>query len=209
MSIPWSPAIIKGRTLTVFSAPAARSPVWNQVIGHLLKEFNALSKKHGLGITLKASAQAPKDGGGADIAINTGDGKVSVAFSGVDPQAKTFDGKRMHGATLLLSRRDVMIKAFVFLPARPEVNTPSKPRLVGPKILTLIALHELLHACGLENSDHGGSGVFQPSPMVNIGDTPLGDLASVEPTASGKPMPPYVLDESTVKALKSIWTVRA
>jgi hypothetical protein len=205
MSIPWPPAIIRGRKLTVYSALARRSPVWNHVLAHALGEFNALSKKHGLGVQLKPSDQAPRDGGGADIAINTGDGKVSVSFPGADPVANTFDGKRMHGSTLLLSRRGVMAKAFIFLPARPEVNTPSGPRLVGSKVLTLIAVHELLHACGLENRDHGKAGVFQPTPFVMPGDTASGDMPRIQPTVD-RYMPPYELDDATVKAFQSIWT---
>jgi hypothetical protein len=208
MSIPWPPATVKGRKLTVYSALARRNPVWNHVLGHALGDFNALSKKHGLGIQLKPADRPPKEGGGADIAINTGDGKVSVSFPGADPQTETFDGKHMHGSTLLLSRRGVMLKAFIFLPAQPQVNTPAGLRLVGSKVLTLIAVHELIHACGLENGDHGTSGVFQPTPFVAPGDTAVGDMARVKPTID-RYMPPYELDEATVSALKSIWTIDA
>ena len=208
MSIPWPPSTIRGRTLTVFSALARRNPVWNHVLGHALADFNALSRKHGLGIQLKPSDRPPRDGGGADVAINTGDGKVSVSFPGADPISNTFDGNRMHGSTLLLSRRGVMVKAFVFLPARPQVNTPAGLRLVGSKVLTLIAVHELIHACGLDNGDHGKAGVFQPTPFVAPGDTAGGDMPRVQPTVD-RYMPPYELDEPTVKALKSLWSVDA
>jgi hypothetical protein len=205
MSIPWPPAIVKSRKLSVYSVLARRSPVWNHVLANALGEFNALSKKHDLGVQLKPSDQAPRDGGGADIAINTGDGKVSVSFPGADPVSNTFDGRRMHGSTLLLSRHGVMVKAFIFLPAHPEVNTPSGPRLVGSKVLTLIAVHELVHACGLDNGDHGKAGVFQPTPFVTPGDTASGDMPRIQPTVD-RYMPPYELDDPTVKALRSIWT---
>lgn len=206
MSISWPSTVTSGRKLTVYSAFAAKSPVWNHVLGRLLDEFNAVSKKYALGVKLAASAQPPKEGGGADIAINTAVDKISVSFPGADPVAETFDGSRLHGRTLLLSRRGRMLKAYVFLPATPQINTPSGQRLVGPKVLTLIALHELIHACGLEDGDHGGSGVFQPYPATEPGDTAIGDKARVQPTVYHRYMPPYVLDESTVDALKSLWT---
>lgn len=206
MSIPWPTAVIRGRKLTVYSALASKSPVWNHVIGRLLDEFNAVSKKHSLGVKLAASAQAPKEGGGADVAINTALDKISVSFPGADPVAETFDGTRLHGRTLLMSRRGTMLKAFVFLPAKPQINTPSGQRLVGPKVLTLIALHELVHACGLEDGDHAGSGLFQGYPAAEPGDTPIGDKVRVQQTVYHRYMPPYVLDESTVKALQSLWT---
>jgi len=205
MSIRWPEAVLRGRKLTVYSALASKSPVWNPVIGHLLKDFNAVSKKHGLGLQLTAAGQAPKEDGGADIAINTATGKISLIFPGADPVAEQFDASRLHGRTLLLSRRGRMLKVFVFLPAKPLINTPSGQRPVGAKVLTLIALHELVHACGLEDEDHGPSGLFQASPSVDFGDTAISDRARVQPKLD-RYMPPYVLDDDTVEALKNLWT---
>ena len=94
----------------------------------------------------------------------------------------------------------------MYLPATPKINTPKALRAVGSKVLTVIALHELLHACGLENSDHGDSGLFQSNPPVNSGDTPIQDAVSVRPNVGGV-MPPYVIDDATVQTLLDRWTI--
>jgi hypothetical protein len=176
------------------------------VLGHLLKEFNAVSKAHKLPIRMKASTQPPKEGAGADVAINIATDKINLTFPGLDPISETFGATQKHGRTLLLDRRNELLKAFVYLPATPQVNTPSGMRAVGPKVLTVIALHELLHACALENRDHGDSGLFQANPPVNPGDRPIQDTVSVKPNAYGA-MPPYKIDDATVQTLIDRWTL--
>lgn len=206
MPIHWPEATVRGRELTVFIAPAAsRSLVWMNVLGHLLKEFNALSKAHKLPIRMKASTQAPKEGAGADVAINIATDKINLTFPGLDPVSETFGGTQKHGRTFLLDRRKELLKAFVYLPATPQVLTPTEVRAVGPKVLTLIALHELLHACGLENSDHADSGLFQANPTVNSGSRPIQDTVLVKPGMYGV-MPPYKIDDATVQTLIDRWT---
>lgn len=175
------------------------------VLGHLLKEFNGVAKAHKLPMRVKASPKPPKDGGGADIAINTATDKISLTFPGHDPVAETFNATAKHGRTLLLDRKSELVKAFVFLPATPKVNTPGGVRAVGPKVLMVIALHELLHACGLENADHGDSGLFQATPPINPGNRAIEDAVGVQQNMYGS-MPPYVIDDETVQTLLDRWT---
>jgi hypothetical protein len=210
MPIHWPEATVRGRELTVYMGPGAvRSVVWMNVLGHLLKEFNALSKAHKLPMRMKASKEAPKDGSGADVAINIAvNDKISLTFPRRDPIVETLAATRLHGRTLLLSEetaKNVLIKAFVYLPAKPLISTPQAVRPVGPKVLTVIALHELLHACGLENEDHGNSGLFQGNPKVDSGTTAIHDAVGVDAQMSKK-MPPYVIDDATVQTLLERWT---
>ena len=207
MPIHWPEATVRGRELTVYMGPGAnRNVVWMNVLGHLLKEFNAVSKVHKLPIRMKASKEAPKDGGGADVAINIVlTEKINLTFPRHDPIAETLAASRLHGRTLLFDERNVLLKAFVYLPAKPLISTPQAVRPVGPKVLTVIALHELLHACGLDNSDHGNSGLFQGNPPVDSGTTAIHDAVGVDAQMSRK-MPPYVIDEATVQTLLDRWT---
>jgi hypothetical protein len=201
MSFPWIPSVKRARRLTVHLAPARRSPVWSPVLGPLLDEFNALSSKYTLGVQLVVSDMPPRESGGADVAMDTASGTVSLTFPGAE-MTEPFSGDRMHGLTLQLSRDGAMFKAFVFLPATPKINTPRGLRPVGPKVLTLIALHELLHACGLE--DHASSGLFQAVPSVDPGTTAAGDQARLQPSVY-QYMPPYVIDPGSASELRRLW----
>lgn len=206
MPIHWPEATVRGRDLTVFVAPgASRSTVWINVLGHLIREFNNVTKAHKLPMRLKASTQAPKEGAGADVAINIATDKINLTFPGHDPIAETFSATRKHGRTLLFDRKNVLLKAFVYLPATPQVNTPAGMRAVGPKVLTVIALHELLHACGLEDGDHGDSGLFQANPPIIPGERAIQDAVGVRPNVYGA-MPPYIIDDATVQTLTDRWT---
>jgi len=201
MSFPWIASVRRTRRLTVHLAPARRSAVWNPILGPLLDEFNALSAKYTLGVQLASSDQPPRESGGADVAMESASGTVSLTFPGAEMR-ESFSGDRMHGLTLQLSRDGAMFKAFVYLPATPKINTPSGLRAVGPKVLTLIALHELLHACGLE--DHASSGVFQTAPSVDPGTTAAGDQARIQPSVYHY-MPPYVIDSGSATELRRLW----
>ena len=69
--------------------------------------------------------------------------------------------------------------------------------------MKLIAAHELLHACGLENSEHTSDDLFQGTPRVDAGDTPKGDRVLIG--TGPKLMPPLVLGGSTAKNMKELW----
>ena len=183
----------------------AEARVWISVLGHLLKKFDEVSKANKLPIRLTKSDQPPKEGGGADVAINIATDKINLTFADHDPIAETFSGTRLHGRTLLFDRRSELLKAFVYLPATPQINTPNGMRAVGPKVLTVIALHELLHACGLEDGDHGGSGLFQANPSIILGDRAIQDAVSVSAKVYTA-MPPYVIDAATIQTLTDRWT---
>lgn len=207
MPLHWPEATVRGRELTVYTAPgASRSIVWLNVLGHLLKEFNGVAKAHKLPMRMKASPKPPKDGSGADIAINIATDKINLTFPGHDPIVETFGGTRKHGRTLLLDRRTELVKAFVFLPATPLISSPEAVRGAGPKVLMVIALHELLHACGLEDDDHGDSGLFQATPPINPGHRATEDAVGVQPGMYGS-MPPYVIDDDTVQTLLDRWSI--
>ena len=49
------------------------------------KEFNLLSRHHRLGVTLDHSKEAPVEGGGgAQVAVTTGNGKIDFEYGGED-----------------------------------------------------------------------------------------------------------------------------
>ena len=134
----------------------------------------------------------------------TANGPISAAYDG-ETQTGQFDGGRLHGLTLLFARvpGNVLEKAFIYLPSEPKVNTPKGQRPVGAGVMKVIAAHELLHACGLENADHA-SDLFQANPRVDAGNIAMQDKVLIG--TGPRNMPPLHLDGATAKNIKDLWS---
>ena len=89
-----------------------------------------------------------------------------------------------------------------------------KERPVGDGVRLFIAVHELIHSCGLSNADHtpGAEPDFfigQPQPAE--GATPQQDKLRIHlgPTVklpADPPAPPLFLTERTARLIRSVWT---
>jgi hypothetical protein len=189
------------KTLNVYSASSIGKGMWKLWLDKAIDQFNALAKKNGIGVTLARSTTAPTISGGADVSVEAADGSISLSYGGTTWPPTKFDGSFMHGLTLQATIAGKLDKAFVFLPANPQINTPKGRRPVGENVLKLIAVHELVHACGLENKDHVLDDLFQGYPDVDYGATSSLDRIRIP----GGWMPPLVLGGGTVKKIKSLW----
>lgn len=202
MAIPWNDGVRQTRRLTIY---ASLSGIWAAAFREAMAAFNALSRHHGLGVTVTHAQAAPADdGGGGDVAVSTAAGQVTLNYGGAR-QERAFSGTIMHGLTLQASRGGSIEKAFVYLPAHPQVNTPAGMRPVGPPVMKLIAVHELVHVCGLENRDHSQDDLFQGTPQVDPGTHPAQDRIRI---GSGYPprwMPPLILGGATVRLIRGLW----
>lgn len=70
---------------------------------------------------------------------------------------------------------------------------------------TVIAVHEIVHACGLSNAEHSTDDLFQGFPQVDPGDNAAGDRVRIQSGRSMPWMPPLVLAANTVRRIKSVW----
>jgi hypothetical protein len=198
--IPWTNNIRQSRTLTIYTGSLAGN--WAHVFREALHDFNLLASAHNLGVSIKASSQPPDGQGGANLSVQTADGPISAAYDGTTRDG-TFDGKRLHGLTLLFARDNALEKAYIYLPSQPKINTPNGLRAAGAGVMKVIAAHELLHACGLENSNHSNDDLFQGNPRVDAGDTAKGDRVLIG--TGPKAMPPLYLAGGTAQGIKDLW----
>ncbi len=203
MATPWTSSIRGRGQLTVYSSSLSGN--WAVVFGQALREFNTLSGRHGLGVTLSPSSVPSTGSGGTDVSVATGSGSVSCSHGGA-AVSDSLDGTRMHGSTFLFSRDGAIEKAFIFLPSHPQVNTPRGVRAVGVNVMKVIAVHELVHACGLSNAEHSTDDLFQGSPQVDPGSTAAGDRVRIEARGRMSWMPPLVLSGSTVGHIRRLWS---
>jgi len=200
MPKPWIDRVKQSGQLTIFTGNLAGS--WAHVFRQALHEFNTLCSAHRLGVRFIESREPAEKDDGANVSVQTADGTLSATF-GNETRSRDFDGARLHGATLLFGRDAGVEKVFIFLPSQPQVSTPKGLRPAGPGVTKVIAAHELIHACGLDNSDHSNDDLFQGNPRVDAGDSAAGDkvLIGVGP----KKMPPLYLSAATAKSIKDLW----
>jgi|CXWL01.1.fsa_nt_gi hypothetical protein len=202
MAMPWNSAIKRKKQLAVYTGSSLGS--WAGILKEAIREFNSLSRKHQLGVTLIESSNPPTDNGGADVSIQSANGAVSFSYGG-ETRNGSFSGIQMHGLTWLFSREGFLEKAAVFLPSQPQVSTPKVVRPVGPNVMKLIAIHELVHACGLTNHEHSPNDLFQANPQVYPGDTASGDKVTIQVGAKVSLMPPFFLSGPTVNHIRLLW----
>ena len=202
MAKPWVSSVKDTGQLTVYNN--LTSGKWVHIFKVALQSFNELSKHYGLGVTMSQA----KDEGKANVVMAVSSGVAAYEYDGTTYQG-AFDGKRLHGLTLLIGRegQEGMEKAAVFLPSDPQ----SSPRFIHGKtivdratldMMKVIAVHELIHACGLENRDHANDdGVFF-FPLAPDGN---GKIIVPQQGQDPTPMPPLRLSQTTVGKLASLW----
>jgi len=231
MAIPWENKI-KNRVpkqLTIFVAPTLNKP-WRRAFDEALSTFNQLSQDNRLGVTMVAPENAtkpdPNGDGGADVHFDMGQGDLTFSALGQDFQIKNFSGTAMHGKTQLLhgqvdNQGERIRKAFVFVPQTPMVvaqmavgrgKFKDVQREVGHGIKVFIAAHELIHACGLDNSDHTKYGphadlfIEQPQPFSGAFNKPDDDKLMLHNSAQAQvTSPPIFLKKTIADRIRDNW----
>jgi hypothetical protein len=197
MSKPWVSSVKDTGELTVHNG--LNSGSWVHVFKVALQLFNDL------GLPVKMTQAA--DEKSANVVMGISSGVVSYTYGGVTYPGAAFDPKRLHGRTRLLGTERGTDKAAVFLPSDPK----SGPMFIRGKevyekatleMLKVIAVHELIHACGLEDQDHATDDGLFYFPLA-----PDGKGKMIVPGAGNEnnPMPPLRLAASTTAKVASLW----
>lgn len=177
---------------------------WATVITETLTEFDRISQRESLGVRFVAADQAPTDTAGADVQFATGSGEVTINWNG--EHRRIVDGVRLHGNTFAMAfEGEGTSKAFIYLPAQPQVNTPSGQRAVGTGVMKVIVFHEMLHACGLSNDEHSTDDVFNGYPSVTPDRSPARDRVTIMVNGRYVHMPPIVMATGTINLIRGLW----
>ena len=109
-----------------------------------------------------------------------------------------------------------MAKAVIYVPANPMGPDGGKLRAVGDPIKLVIAVHELIHACGLiDDKEHSVDDVFC-WPQLRMGEKASEDRVGTlgEEYTFGNPprighrtveMPPVFLKNETIQKIQKLW----
>jgi hypothetical protein len=211
MAVPWVDYIKSRKTLEVFAGQSV-SGAWMNVFNEVILRFNNLA----LGVTLIAGTNVnqpdPDNLNGADVWL-----EVSPPTFATDSTAKKFKvngqevtatcGPRIGGNTKWI-RRDVngspgpLLKACILM---KTLNTKSGGvvRVMGAGVLKCNLFHELIHACGLAESEHTFDDIFSavltPQAMSNPQDDHVESITS-------RKMPPAFFNGNTVNGIAKNWT---
>ena len=208
MDTPWTDNIKNTRQLSIYAGPSLRRGTWARAFQRALRDFNRLSRRFRLNVTLIAARHSAATPGGADIQADAANGQIACAHGGAT-RTQFFNGRQLHGTCFTFKRQlgqNLRIeKAFIFLPSQPQVNTPRGLRIVGENVMLVIAVHELVHACGLVAHSQTG-GLFYSPLAINPGSTPAGDRVYVPVARRNRMMPPLILSGATVRRIRRLWT---
>jgi hypothetical protein len=230
MATPWFNNVRSTHQLTIFPTDTVTKGPWGPVFTAALKEFNRLSSSMQLGVTFVPSAVKPDPVGmnrGANVQFDVANGTVheevlKTKFGQIIKEfTENVSGTAMHGLTIPPQWADEngiahQFRAYIYVPSTPLINSgpagQQKQREVGDGVKLFIAVHELIHACGLSNGEHSGSDdVFVGQPQPSPGATPQGDKLTLRLQPPLKlpldpPDPPLLLSARTAGLIRSVWT---
>jgi len=239
---PWRDDIKNGKVLTIFPTDKVKNDAgWLQAFKDSIVEFNQLSTTLKLGVTFSSppGVKKPDPVGedGAEVQFDLGDGRleyeaVGQKFVATDKDTKqpiNFSKTALHGYTETLALSfggpGRIRRAFIFVPATPMVTAVMRvgpgpndfkdvQRLAGPGIRKFIAVHELIHACGLSDAEHNATGpdadTFTINPGVSAGSfqKPEDDkiLLRVNAPNPNVTAPPNFIKKKVADLIRNNWT---
>jgi hypothetical protein len=216
MDKPWIDEVRKTGQLSVYPGAGATGGPWATVFKDAIREFNtfAHSKNFGVTLTVGTAPPDPKGPQGANILLDVTDAKTVSYTANGQLYTKTLPfaaaASPVHGITSTLSyeHSHQIFRAFIFLPKTPQVGDPGNrtQREAGSPVKLVIAVHEFIHACGLEkHSTQEASADVLFSPVVaERGNKPSDDRIKI-PIGNGRLMPPLYLSDETARRIKSLW----
>jgi hypothetical protein len=185
----------------------------------LLDEFNRLAAANLLGVRMEKSQTAPDPTGpGANVSLDVSNGTCAFFDENGNPTTTTLDVSvgKFHGRTPLLTfapfGSEKVTRAFIFLNANPQA---SHGRTFGPPVRMAMGLHELIHACGLRETDPGhgtpdapvqsDGDLFATGGVAQLGSTPDKDQLFVGGKMGPDRTGQFFLSSRTVSLIQSIW----
>jgi hypothetical protein len=168
--IPWADWVKKTSKLTIALDESLGKQGWAKAFKDAIAKFNELSTQTWkLGVTFEITDKPITANVVAQAKAGDFDFEYKDAYYELPKTAMKFDGNSVHGLTEMLygdvknrvTKADEkrIVKAFTFVPAKPHIKD-GKSRLVGEPVKLVIAFHEMIHACGLNNDHHTVDDVF-------------------------------------------------
>jgi hypothetical protein len=222
--IPWRDEVKRTSKLTLALDPSIGQHGWAKPFQDGVAAFNALR----LGVSYELTNDQVK----ANVVAQAKTEKFTFGYDDgefkKEEEEYAFDGTSVHGHCSMLSgnvrNRTTrsfelrMIRAFIFVPAKPSA-APMRRGIVGDPVKMVVAVHEMVHACGLDNDHHTVDDVFCWPKAKYDPENPDNDRVEAytgrrEPIVIAgqnrtRPvmvsMPPIVLNAPTQEKIRKLW----
>jgi hypothetical protein len=223
--IPWLDEVKRTSKLTIALDESIGQQGWTKAFRDGIAKFNEFR----LGVTYeqtdnqaKANVVAQAKLGDFDFGYDDGRWVLPVT-------PHKFEGNSVHGLCSVLkgkvrnhtsrTEEERLVKAFIFVPAKPRIDG-GRTRLVGEPVKLVVAVHEMIHACGLEDDDHTVDDVFcWPKAKYDPQNNPDNDRVEaytgrredvvIAGRTISKPvmvsMPPVILHAPTQEKIRRLW----
>jgi hypothetical protein len=251
----WFNTVLRAHKITVFPDESVTGGHWNLIFPKALAEFNRLCRDANLNVRVIDARTAGTGGsslgppaenslGGADVLFRAVSGEINFTAMGNkvnnprDGKPFKLSGTALAGLTLnarfQVSEGVRILKSIVCVPLTPTGQGgpvgSQKTRLVGDGVKLFIAVHELFHLTGLENSEHSPSSIpdVMCGPPISIPqfdagsvtapsgrgvvDSPERDKIQLKPPDNtpngfipGVFQPPLTISGRTVGLIQAIW----
>jgi hypothetical protein len=195
MARRWIEEVRQRRQLSVF---ADLNDVWKNAYLRAFILFNLFAVARDLGVILTVGTAPPNPNApGASVRFGT--------FSEKDPLNTTFSEGRIQWSRRSNDPPDRIAAAFISVPATPLARTDlgRPPRPLGEEPKVLMAAHELIHACGLLDSEHTADppDVFSTGWISDVGTRPEDDGLHLGQTK----VPPIVFSVRIATLIRNNW----
>jgi len=225
--IPWLDEVKRTGKLTIALDESIGQQGWTKAFRDGIAKFNELR----VGVTYEqtdnqAKANVIAQAKVGDFEFGYDDGHWVMA-----KKPYKFEGNSVHGLCSVLkgevrnrasrTYETRIVRAFIFVPAKPRIDG-GRSRLVGDPVRLVVAVHEMIHACGLDDDYHTANDVFAwPRAKYDPQNNPDNDRVEVatgqrqDVVIAGQKMnqpvivsmPPVFLNAPTQEKIRRLWAV--
>jgi len=199
MDLAWPKAVRSSGKLLIWAASGGAGG-WTVALHRAITEFNRVT----YAVNLRVRFEFTGDRNLAQVIFRLGnESDFETSLHGVTERSVDIGAARFSPATINV-HSNPHLRAWQRVPGKKDLQETT--RRAGDSVRMVIIVHELIHACGLDenHSTEGAGDVFYSPLEPEAGSRPQDDGMKV-PVVNGARFPPVTLSGETVHRLRRLW----